>query len=960
MSDAGIERRRRALALFREAVEIAPAEREAWLDHACGNDDALREAVDALLAADASGTEPFAGDALAWGRAFQDQHGDVARDALVGRSIGPWRITGILGHGGMGAVYRVDRDDGAYTQHAALKLIRAGTDSQAARERFLRERQILARLRHPNIATLLDGGISGDGDPWFVMELVDGQPIDRWCDARQLGLRQRIVLFLQVVDAVRHAHRNLVVHRDLKPSNLLVDGDGRVKLLDFGIAKELADTRRELTVDRALTFEYASPEQLLDAPITTATDLWQLGVVLHRLLTGAHPFGVTRETPVAHQLHQLERDPEPLTRAASQSSREQAAQRGGHTPASLARALRGSLAQIVQACLRRDPDTRYASADALANDLRAWLDDRPISAVPLSRADRMRLWLRRNRGLAAAGSMVVVALFAGTGVALWQAHEARAQARIAERESATARATLAFLSDTLGAAAPEQALSREVSVRELLDKARAQLEQRASIDPQVRQPVQRMLGRLYISLGDNPLAVELLKAGLSGIAPQQREDALALADDMVAYSDALGFLERNAEALAVAEQAVALRTRFAPEDPEQQLRSLAHLTLGHVEKYGLEACRQQAEQALALAKRLPQPPVDIVLDIYSDLSTAANFQNDRRRQLAVSREGLAFADAHQVPADSPVRLTLLRGLVNGLLMEGKAGEAESVVRQALASTGKTGGFGGTSLSVLLQTLGETLLRQGRYREALEPLEASARESERGGEGPRNRAMTSSNRAVVRTLVGDYAAAMTLSQRAIDILREEKIDADDLFGRTIERSHATVLMANKRLPEAEALLRDLRERARRLDGEDAEEYALLVGQQLILALRGNDQARGLPLLAEARARMAKRGVPETHEQFAHFLRFEAGFAWQRGDAVAAERLQRDALQRLESAANATDVAVVRAQLAEYVAARGDKAQARRLLAQALPPLRAAMLPQETSRAAAEALARQLGA
>ncbi len=193
-----------------------------------------------------------------------------------------------------------------------------------------------------------------------------------------------------------------------------------MKLLDFGIAKELADTTRAVTVDRALTFEYASPEQLLDAPITTATDLWQLGVVLHRLLSGAHPFGVTRETPVAHQLQQLDRDPEPLTRAASQASDEQAAHRGGHSPASLARALRGSLAQVVQACLRRDPEARYASADVLANDLRAWLDDRPISAVPLSRTDRARLWLRRNRGIATAVGVVVVALFAGTGVALWQ------------------------------------------------------------------------------------------------------------------------------------------------------------------------------------------------------------------------------------------------------------------------------------------------------------------------------------------------------------------------------------------------------------------------------------------------------------------------------------------------------------------------------------------------------------
>jgi serine/threonine protein kinase len=957
VSDGGIERRRQALALFREAVEIAPAEREAWLRHACGDDPSLRHAVDALLAADASSTEPFAGDALAWGRAFRDEHADVARDALVGRSIGPWRITGILGHGGMGAVYRVDRDDGAYTQHAALKLIRAGTDSQAARERFLRERQILARLRHPNIATLLDGGISGDGDPWFVMELVDGQPIDRWCDARQLDLRQRIVLFLQVVDAVRHAHRNLVVHRDLKPSNLLVDGDGRVKLLDFGIAKELADTARAVTVDRALTFEYASPEQLLDAPITTATDLWQLGVVLHRLLSGAHPFGVTRETPVAHQLQQLERDPEPLTRAASQSSSEQAAQRGGHSPASLARALRGSLAQIVQACLRRDPEARYASADLLANDLRAWLDDRPISAVPLSRADRARLWLRRNRGLATAAGIVMVALVAGSGVALWQAHEARTQARIAERESENARATLTFLADTLAAAAPEQAMSTEVSVRQLLDQARAKLDQRA-LEPQVRQPVQRMLGRLYRSIGDDQQAVELFSAGLKGVAPQTREEALALADDLVAYSDELGDLERNADSLAAADQAVALRQRFAPDDPEQQLRAMAHLTLGHVEKYGLEACRKRAESSLAFAKRMPSPPVDVVLDIYSDIGTAANFQNDRRRLLSVSREGLAYADAHGIAADSPVRRTLVRSLVSGLLLEGKPAEAERVVRQAIADAEKTGGYGGTSATVWYQTLADTLLGQGRYREALEATDRSYALSSQRGEGPRNLAMALANITAINIMYGDYATALARSTQGISRLDEAGVSPDDSFRRTIERVHARALVANGAFGQAAPRLEDLRARAQRLDGDTSDEYAQVLGDQLNLYLRTHDVARATPMLAELRTRMRQRGVADNHEQFAYFYAMEATLDRVRNDSVAAEQHQREAIRRLEASASAVDVAVARAALAEDVAARGARAEARALMDQALPVMREALLPAERNRAQAEAFAKRL--
>ncbi len=429
MSDT--EFRRRALAIFDEIADLEPAQREQRLHELCGDDGELRTRVQALLDADAGASEPFSGNAVAWSNALAT---GSPPDAMAGRSIGAWKIVGIIGHGGMGAVYAVERSDGAYTQQAALKLIRASADSPAARERFLRERQILAGLRHPNIASLLDGGISANGEPYFVMERVDGVPIDRWCDEHRLDIRGRVELFLQVLDAVRYAHRNLVMHRDLKPSNLLVDVDCRVKLLDFGIAKQMEGSELTVTVDRALTFEYASPEQLHDAPVTTATDIWQLGVVLHRLLSGSHPFGLTRETPVANQLQQLEHDPEPLTRAAAHASPEQAAERGGLTPWSLSRTLRGSLADIVQTCLRRDPEQRYASADALANDLRAWLDDRPIAAVPLSRGERAKLWLRRNRALAASAGAIAVALLAGTGVALWQANEARRSATLAGAE----------------------------------------------------------------------------------------------------------------------------------------------------------------------------------------------------------------------------------------------------------------------------------------------------------------------------------------------------------------------------------------------------------------------------------------------------------------------------------------------------------------------------------------------
>jgi len=957
MNDARTERRRRALAIFDVVIDLDGDSRERQLEQLCADDAELRALVHALLDADRSATEPFGGDASAWGDALARETDD-AQDPMIGRSIGAWRIIDVIGRGGMGLVYRVERNDGAYAQQAALKLIRISADSPIARERFLRERQIQARLQHPNIATLLDGGISAEHEPYFVMELVDGMPIDQWCDARTLGLRERVVLFLQLLDAVRYAHRNLVVHRDLKPSNLLVDAEGRLKLLDFGIAKQLEASDVTATHDRALTFEYASPEQLHDAPITTATDVWQLGVVLHRLLSGAHPFGLSRDTPVAKQLQQLEREPEPLTRAAAQSSIEQAARRGGHTPLSLARALRGNLAEVVQACLRRNPETRYASADALSGDLRAWLDDRPIAALRLSRGERARLWLRRNRTLAASVTAIAIALFAGTGVALWQAHQARMQAQLAERQSANARASIEFLTDTLAAAAPEQAMSTEVSVRQLLDKARVKLDQR-SLDPLVRKSVQRLLGRLYGSLDQPGIAIDLFAAGLQGVQPAQRAEGLALADDLVGYSDALGDLERNAESLAAAERAVDLRQRFAPDDPEQRLRALAHITIGHVEKYGLAWCRQRAEQALAFAKRMPAPPVDVVLDIYSDIGTGANFQNDRVRLLAASREGLAYADAHHVPIDSPARTSLLSNLVAGLVLDARPAEAERLIRQAIASGEKVGGFGGASINVMYQALATTLLAQNNFREALETLEASYAQSVRSGEGPRNLATALSNLAFVYSTLGDYPTALARSQQAIATMDRGKVPADDMFRRSLERVHARVLLANERNDEARALLQVLQERSRRLDGQDSEEYLQVVGEQLNLALRTQDVVHGLPLLAEARQRASKRGLPETGEQFAHFLGIEASFDRLRGDAAAAEHHRREALRRLQAFGNAPDIATMQARLASDLAHRGKTPEAHRLLVAALAVMRATYLPEQRDRVAAETLSKQLG-
>ena len=952
---------RRALAIFDEIAELDPAVREARLQDLCAGEAELLMEVRSLLVADAGATDPFA-DAPRWGEALATQAATAAEPAL-GRCIGAWKLVGVIGQGGMGAVYAVERADGAYTQRAALKLIRASADSQAARERFLRERQILAGLQHPNIATLLDGGFSTDGEPYFVMEQVDGQPIDRWCDARQLGLRERMELFLQVLDAVRYAHRNLVVHRDLKPSNLLVDGEGRVKLLDFGIAKQLVDADATATLDRALTFEYASPEQLHDAPITTATDIWQLGVVLHRLLSGAHPFGLTRDTPVASQLQQLEREPEPLTRAAAQTTVEQAALRGGLNPAALARALRGNLAAIVQTCLRRDPEQRYASADALANDLRAWLDNRPITAVPLSRGARSKLWLRRNRGLAAAIGAVTLALLAGTGVALWQAREARLQARLAQqqrseaqRQGATAQATLDFLSNTLLAALPNQALDTKVTTRQLLEAATRKLNQDKQMPLAVRQTVQRKLGQMYLTLGEPSIATELLAAGLNGVQPRGRDDALKLADDISNYSNALGALERGKEALQQAQRAMRMRQDYAPDDQQARLNSLFDLGYAQFRNGDAAAAESSWKQAIAVVNAMPEPP-PAAITVYSYLASLYSWTGDAKKAMDTAQQGLSFADRARIPQESPERPGLLRALSDAQAVSGDQRGAERSIRQAIALSEKY--FeGGADISKLYGSLGLVLKDQGRFPEALTAMRHADSLGATSDAVPLEIAIRKEHLGSVYDGLGDYPQALQQYADAIALLAGIQDGNAPSVVRKLRVRQARIAAKAGRASWAYAQLSALREPMGKEDGEASQDYAYLVLQQAVAAKLMGDFAHAAALLAEAEALWAK-AAPPTHPIFASIQRMHAALSRQQGDLAAAEQAQRKAITQLTAGTQPIDLAIARAELAAIRSERGDSAEARRLLAQALPVLRAAVLPQEVNRIPAEALARKLG-
>jgi non-specific serine/threonine protein kinase/serine/threonine-protein kinase len=437
------ERWRQVREILEGAISIPPDERRAYLDQASSNDAELRLEVESLLRSHERADSVFMKTpAIDWAdSASEDDH----KFDRVGRRIGVYQIVGEIGHGGMGEVYRALRADGQYEKEVAIKLVRVGLDTSILLARFRHERQILANLDHPNIARLLDGGTTEDGIPYLVMELVAGVPIDTYCEATGLDVTERLRIFLQVCAALQFAHQRLVIHRDIKPSNILVTEDGVPKLLDFGIAKIVgASGAAEETALRPMTLEYSSPEQVRGEPLNTATDVYSLGVVLYRMLTGRSPYAVAGDTP--HELSQAIIETDPLRPSAVVAPSE-ALTSGDASPLTgmekrelpqvstgkLRRLLRGDIDNIVLKALRKEPHRRYASVEQFAQDIRYQLAGLPVGASKGSRSYRAKKFLRRNRVGVTAGALVVLTLIVGLIVTLREARIAAQNQRRAQQ-----------------------------------------------------------------------------------------------------------------------------------------------------------------------------------------------------------------------------------------------------------------------------------------------------------------------------------------------------------------------------------------------------------------------------------------------------------------------------------------------------------------------------------------------
>ncbi len=611
--------------LLDEAIAVSPLERASHLDRACAGDAELRREVASLLR-----SHEEAGAGFLETPAFDLKAPPPSAAWRVGSRVGAYRIVSEIGAGGMGEVYRAARDDGQYTKEVAVKLVRGGLDSQSVLRRFLNERQILASLDHPNIARLLDGGTTDDGIPYLVMELIEGQPIDLYCDEHRLSIPERLDLFRQVCVAVHYAHQRLVIHRDIKPSNVLVTKDGIPKLLDFGIAKIIEPSQEaQTTVAHAMTPEFASPEQIRGETITTASDVYSLGVLLYQLLTGRSPYSVHTRTPHVMAKAVCESEPgRPSAGIAKQGLSAQATEcaslRREASAAKLSRRMAGDLDEITMMALRKEPSRRYGSAEQFGEDIRRHLEGLPVAASKGSWNYRARKFLQRHRLGMTAAALVMLAILAGGAATLREARIAQANADRAQRRfddvRRLANSLLFEINDSI------EPLPGSIPARKLLvDRALQYLDSLAS-ESGSEVSLQRELATAYKRVGDvqgYPFLANLgdtkgalksyqkaqaIETGLYQANPDNLEDALTLAVVERRLCEVNSEIQNITNSLSECNHAVEIGERLSAKYPQEKRAQLElakdYQTLAGIEGGNMSANMGNTLGALQLHQKV--------------------------------------------------------------------------------------------------------------------------------------------------------------------------------------------------------------------------------------------------------------------------------------------------------------------------------------------------------------------
>ena len=694
--------RARAFHLFEEALELEPEEQSAFLDVGCGGDPALREEVEALLEDEQRFSEE-PGQLLA----------PLAPDPtpFLGRVLGRFRILELIGQGGMGMVFRAERTNGI-DQKVALKVLLGGGLSGTRGGRFAREMKTLARLEHPAVARLIDAGTADDGTPWIAMELVSGaEPIDVYCEARRTPLRERVRLLAELADAVAQAHRMFVVHRDIKPSNVLMTGEGAPKLIDFGIAKLLDDRPAEATLTKEagalFTPQYAPPEQVSGAPASTATDVFGLGALGFRLVTGRTLFPEA-SSALAYMLAVTQRDP-PL---ASRAARELGALAD-------ARLLHGDLDCVLARALSRDPKGRYATAEELREDLQRYLELRSVRARPPSLARSAIKFLRRN---ALASTLAALLVAAGASAALsyvWQAQRVAKERDTARAASVRAERINQFLTSMLQASDPAAGGRRDVTVAQVLDRAVEEASKLKDSEPLVAADALLTVIQTNTSLGRYPegLAAEDILVGILRARPSEdRRLAAALAS----RAETLWSMSRYGEAETAAREAIAILTAEKGQGPSPAAElGFARHKLGMIlANANKEAEAEEVYRAALSDYRTAGVSDTRLAGLQNDVAVLLGGQGRNQEALELHQQALATIQ-RSAPEDHPTALTIQVNLAGTLEAVGRREEAVELYRRVVASRERVLGpthadtlWGKASLASVLDDL-------GRYTEAAE-------------------------------------------------------------------------------------------------------------------------------------------------------------------------------------------------------------------------------------------------
>jgi len=828
-------------ALLDEALNLPAPQREAWLAGLSGEQATHSEALRALLARQA---EIETDDFLEALPRLDPPPSAPGQGLGPGSKVGPYRLIEAIGQGGMGSVWLAERSDGLMQRQVALKLPRV-TWGDAFAERLDREREILASLTHPHIARLYDAGVDAHGRPFLAMEYVQGEPIDAYCRHHALPLRERVALLLQVMAAVAHAHARLVVHRDLKPSNILVTAEGQASLLDFGIAKLLDGEQTQATAlteqsGRALTLDYASPEQIRGEPLGTASDIYSMAVVAYEVLADVRPYRLKRGS--AAELEEVIAGAQvPLASNAS-------------TEPALRKQLRGDLDAILNHALKKSAAERYPTMEAFAQDLRRWLDGEPVLARPDRFAYRAAKFVGRHRLQVAAGAVVAIALVAGSSVALWQAHEARLHAQRAQTEAATAQAVQAFLEGVFLTSSADQIdpkNARDVTARELLDRGAERIDAELAHAPLARERLLDVLASIYGNMVLTDKEIELRRKVLA----QSRSVHGAASDEaviaMAKLSHALTLNDKRPEAVSLLKDAATLldgrqeqgtRARFEVDVMQAAFERRSNPRQGLV----------YADRAIEYARRFGTN--DDLANALQMKADSAHSLHDYAQASEVYAELIRLCEAHP-PLGAGGLAIMYESLGDAQTELGQYAEAERNIRKGIERDEKRGAevtvhAGHAYLSIFLR-------RTGRPRESIDVITGALR----WARSPASESQQSLAHAVrVR-----YAMALLAYGRAQDALRESDddvaltVDAKSVtaldFGVLAMRALALIQLG--RLAEAHELLDRARSLKKDMVGKvpsasvDQAERAWLVAN-----------GRGAEALADAKAkRVAEKLAPE---------------------------------------------------------------------------------------------------